>query len=195
MSLLLRKSKKLVVKGTKWFAFLFYYSLAKRLPISGYPGGGVARQLRFAAAKRLFRSCGADVNVEKGADFGFGDGISIGSRSGIGVDAWIRAEIEIGCDVMMGPRVIIYGRDHIFIDINKPMNQQGMGDYKKIYIEDNVWIGAGVIILSGVRVGTGAIIGAGTVVTKDVPKNAIFVGNPGRLVRTRCVNIDKQTIK
>lgn len=52
-----------------------------------------------------------------------------------------------------------------------------------IAIEDNVWIGANVIILKGVHIGTNSIIAAGSVVTKDVPKNAIVAGNPARVVR------------
>lgn len=46
-----------------------------------------------------------------------------------------------------------------------------------IIIEDDVWIGYGSIILSGVKVGKGAVIGANSIVTKDVPPYAIFVGN------------------
>lgn len=52
-----------------------------------------------------------------------------------------------------------------------------------IVLEDDVWIGYGCIILSGVRIGRGAVIGAGSVVTKDVPPYAIFVGN--RVVKYR----------
>lgn len=54
-----------------------------------------------------------------------------------------------------------------------------------IIIEDDVWLGYGVIVLSGVRIGRGAIIGAGSVVTKDVPAGAIAVGMPARVMRMR----------
>ncbi len=47
----------------------------------------------------------------------------------------------------------------------------------------NVWIGAGALILPGVTVGDDAIIGAGSVVTRDVPAGATFVGNPARQAR------------
>ena len=54
-----------------------------------------------------------------------------------------------------------------------------------IVIEDDVWIGYGVIILSGVRVGKGAIIAAGSVVTKDIPAFGIAGGNPAKLIKYR----------
>lgn len=54
-----------------------------------------------------------------------------------------------------------------------------------IYIEDDVWIGQDVILLSGIRIGKGAIIGAGSVVAKDIPPFAIAVGNPAKVVKYR----------
>jgi len=52
-----------------------------------------------------------------------------------------------------------------------------------IKIGDDVWIGAGAIILPGVTIGEGAIIGAGAVVTKDVPPFAVVAGNPARILK------------
>ncbi len=52
-------------------------------------------------------------------------------------------------------------------------------------IEDDVWIGANVIILPGVHVKKGAVIGAGSIVTKDVPGYAIVAGNPAKIIRYR----------
>lgn len=54
-----------------------------------------------------------------------------------------------------------------------------------ITIEDEVWIGYGVTILSGVKVGKGAIIAAGSVVNHDVPPYAVFGGVPGKLIKYR----------
>jgi chloramphenicol O-acetyltransferase type B len=56
---------------------------------------------------------------------------------------------------------------------------------KDIVIEDNVWLGARVIILGGVTLGEGAIVQAGSVVTKDVPKCAIVGGHPARVFKYR----------
>ena len=54
-----------------------------------------------------------------------------------------------------------------------------------IVIEDDVWLGFGVIVLDGVRIGKGAVIGAGAVVTKDIPEGAIAAGIPARVIKMR----------
>jgi acetyltransferase-like isoleucine patch superfamily enzyme len=53
-----------------------------------------------------------------------------------------------------------------------------------VVIEDDVWIGIGAIILKGVRIGRGARIGAGSVVTRNVPPEAMVTGNPARIAST-----------
>jgi acetyltransferase-like isoleucine patch superfamily enzyme len=54
-----------------------------------------------------------------------------------------------------------------------------------INIGNDVWIGAGVIVLDGVSIGDGAIIGAGSVVTKNIPPYCIAVGNPAKVIKYR----------
>ena len=50
-------------------------------------------------------------------------------------------------------------------------------------IGDNVWLGAGVMVMPGVSIGAGTTIGAGSVVTRDIPANSVAVGNPCRVIR------------
>ncbi|MEG1551379.1 MAG: DapH/DapD/GlmU-related protein, partial [Oscillospiraceae bacterium] len=52
-----------------------------------------------------------------------------------------------------------------------------------VHIGNNVWIGAGAIILPGVNIGDNSVIGAGSVVTKDIPENVVAVGNPCKVLR------------
>jgi virginiamycin A acetyltransferase len=69
-----------------------------------------------------------------------------------------------------------------FTRVNNNLDSQTKG---AIVIEDEVWIGSEVIILSGVNIGRGAIVGAGAVITKDIPPYAIVVGNPARIIKYR----------
>jgi acetyltransferase-like isoleucine patch superfamily enzyme len=54
---------------------------------------------------------------------------------------------------------------------------------QEVIIEDDAWLGCGVVVLKGVTIGRCAIVGAGSVVTKDVPDYAVAMGNPARVVR------------
>ncbi len=90
----------------------------------------------------------------------------------------------IGDNVRIGPHVVIYASNHIFNNPHIPIVEQGMS-CKGITIEDNIWIGAGAIILDGVRIGEGSVIGAGAVVTKDIPPRSIVAGVPARIIKKR----------
>ena len=91
--------------------------------------------------------------------------------------------LEIGRNCMIGPHCYLTDGNH-GTTLGMPIINQPM-QHRAVIIEDNVWLGAGVIILSGVRVGQGAVIGAGAVVTKDVLPNNIVVGVPGRSIGLR----------
>jgi acetyltransferase-like isoleucine patch superfamily enzyme len=58
-------------------------------------------------------------------------------------------------------------------------------------VEDDAWLGYGVIVLDGVRIGKGAVVGAGAVVTHDIPEGAIAVGVPARVVKMRSDLVEK----
>lgn len=128
---------------------------------------------------------GDKINVESGAWFGSGRGITLGDRSDLGVDCLVMGSVQIGADVMMGPRCIFISYNHHFEAISRPMNTQGIVEDRPVIIEDDVWFGAGCIVLAGVRIGRGSIVAAGSVVTKDVPPYSIVGGNPARLIRSR----------
>jgi maltose O-acetyltransferase len=133
----------------------------------------------------LFKNCGKDINIEKGAYFSDGSQITIGDHSGIGVNCYLYGEIRIGNDVMMGPEVIVLTINHQFDRLDVPMRLQSYYPPKPVTIGDDVWIGTRVIILPGVTIGKGVIIGAGAVVTRDVPDYAIVGGNPANVIRYR----------
>lgn len=145
----------------------------------------MAYKVRYACCKHIFREMGKNVLIKRNAYFGNGSRIRIGDNSQIGINCIMDNDIIIGNDVTMGPDVIIYTSSHEYKELAIPINQQGEKDHRQVKIGDNVWIGARCIILPGVTIGDNCIIGANTVVTKDVPKNAVFCGTEGRIVKYR----------
>jgi maltose O-acetyltransferase len=133
----------------------------------------------------MFDACGADINVEAGADFGKGKGITLGNRSGIGIRARLGSPVSIGDDVMMAPDVLIFTRNHRFSRLDVPMIQQGGSEPKAVLIGNDVWIGERVMIMPGVAIGDGALIGAGAVVRESIPPLAIVIGNPAIIIDYR----------
>ena len=93
-------------------------------------------------------------------------------------------KLKIGKDSMLGPNVIFFTGDHDFRDPTVPIRFQG-GIPKPIIVEEDVWLGANVIVLGGVTIGKGSVIAAGSVVTKDIPPYSIAVGTPAKVVGQR----------
>jgi|TARA_B000000475_G_scaffold269763_1_gene264259 acetyltransferase-like isoleucine patch superfamily enzyme len=97
-----------------------------------------------------------------------------------GVRIMAAESIVIGDACMIAHGVYISDADwHGIYDRAEPV-----GNTKPVVLEDNVWIGDSAIICKGVTIGENSIIGAGAVVTKNVPPNSIFAGNPAKLVKT-----------
>lgn len=94
------------------------------------------------------------------------------------------AAIKIGSYVEIAPNCAFYPYDHGFED-DRPIRKQPLKTKGDIIIDDEAWLGVGVIVLDGIRIGRGAVIGAGSVVTHDVPDYAVAAGAPARIVRMR----------
>lgn len=115
----------------------------------------------------------------------FGDHVVVGTNSNFMSTG---AKITIGNSVLFGPHVfIITGNYQVnqigkyIIDVEKKTERCDAD----VVIEDDVWIGAGTIILKGVRIGRGSVIGAGSIVTEDTQPYSINAGNPCRKIRMR----------
>jgi len=144
------------------------------------------------AAERLRVSQG---RVAKGTILSFGDTvtgfgeISIGSQTWIGQYNNIRtsdsAPITIGRQCLISQFCTLIGANHNLARGEAIMSQPQSSDRLGIHIGDDVWLGAGVVVLPGVTIGTGAVIGAGSIVTRDVPEYEIWLGNPARKLRDR----------
>ena len=93
-------------------------------------------------------------------------------------------KIILGDNVIIGPGSILRAVNHRFESTDVPIRDQGHAG-GVIHVEEDVWLGANVMVLPGVRIGRGSIIGAGAIVTKDIPPYSIAVGNPAKVVRKR----------
>lgn len=90
------------------------------------------------------------------------------------------AEVRIGDEVMLAPKVGIYTATH---PLNPALRCSGQEFAKPVTIGNRVWIGGGATICPGVTIGDGAVIAAGAVVTKDVPPMTLYGGNPARKIK------------
>ena len=148
------------------------------------------RRLWVFYFRHQFKSCGVDVTFFPGDIFSWST-ISLGSHIFIGPGAIFSASesgICIGNKVMFGPRVTIMGGDHNAAELGEYMFDvkiKRSGNDLPVFVEDDVWIGAGAIILKGVTIGRGSIVAAGSVVTKSVPPYSIAAGNPARVLKQR----------
>lgn len=168
----------------KKLALIFYYGFAQYLPRSNQVGGIFARSLRANLVRNIFISAGVNINIESKVYFGKGE-ITIGDNSGIGINCQLYGKIRIGNNVLMGPDIIIYTRDHAHNRIDIPIILQGSEPQKEVIIGDDVWIGARSIILPGVKIGKGSIIAAGAVVTKNIDSYSVVGGVPAKLIHKR----------
>lgn len=170
------------------FWLLLYYGVARYMPDSfSRPFGKVSNALRVACCRRLFKACGAEVNIGRMAYFGKGAGVEIGDRSNIGAYCHVPSDIRIGRDVMMGPCNYFFEPvTHVFDRTDIPMIEQGVRRVKgRMEIDDDVWVGRGCHILPCRKIGAHSIVGACSVVTRDVGDYEIVGGNPARLIRNR----------
>lgn len=132
--------------------------------------------------RTLLGSIGNNVHFEPGFRCEFGFNISIGNNFYANYDCIMLDgnKIEIGDNVLFGPRAGIYTSNHA-ID---PSERQNGGCFSKpVKIGNNVWMGGDVKVLQGVSIGDNTVIGAGSVVTRDIPANVVAAGNPCKVLR------------
>jgi acetyltransferase-like isoleucine patch superfamily enzyme len=112
--------------------------------------------------------------------------VEIGDKTVMGQECTISAyqHVRIGRQCVIADRAMFIDFDHGVVEVERPIRQQGI--YKRdVIVGSNVWIGYGACVLRGVSVGDNAIVGTNSVVTKDVPANAVVAGIPARIIRMR----------
>jgi acetyltransferase-like isoleucine patch superfamily enzyme len=122
---------------------------------------------------------GTKVRVHEGV-------LEIGAKSVLGQECTLSCyqHITIGRECIIADRTMMIDFDHGMVETERPIREQGI--YKRnVRVGHNVWIGYGACLLRGVTVGDNAVIGTSSVVTKDIPDNAVAAGSPAEVIRLR----------
>ncbi|MFZ0041426.1 MAG: acyltransferase [Solirubrobacteraceae bacterium] len=139
----------------------------------------IGRNARIKLGRWSWIGHGCKVRVHEGE-------LSIGAKTVFGQECTISAfqHVAIGRECIIADRVMIIDFDHGMVEVERPIREQGI--YKRdVDVGHNVWIGYGACILRGVSVGENSVIGTSSVVTCDVPANAVMGGIPARVIRMR----------
>ena len=147
------------------------------------------------------RTCSSRSPREREIRFGrftwIGDGTKIRSHEGVveigaktvfGQECTISSykHVRIGEQCVIADRAMFIDFDHGVVEVERPIRQQGIY-MRECVIGSNVWVGYGACFLRGVRVGDNAIVGTNSVVTRDIPANAVVGGVPAKVIRMqRC---------
>lgn len=128
--------------------------------------------------KRIFDYLRGEQNLDKLIKKGLTIGKDFKRMGGVVIDSSHCWHIKIGDNVTMAPRVHILAHD---ASTKMLLNYTRVSNVK---IGNNVFIGAGTIVLPGVTIGNNVVIGAGSVVSKDIPNNSVAVGSPAKVIKS-----------
>ncbi|WP_205699224.1 acyltransferase [Conexibacter sp. SYSU D00693] len=157
----------------------------KRLQTDGlaFVGPGVSFEIGKGAVVRLGRwswiGHGCKIRAHEGV-------VEIGAKTVMGQECTISSfqKVSIGRECILADRVMLIDFDHGVVEVERPIREQGI--YKRdVRVGNNVWVGYGACFLRGVTVGDNCVVGTNTVVTKDVPQDAVIAGAPARVLRMR----------
>jgi acetyltransferase-like isoleucine patch superfamily enzyme len=145
--------------------------------------------------KRLELEIGKRGTIRFGRFAWIGDGtkirchegaVEVGAKTVMGQECTISAyeSVRIGEQCVVADRAMFIDFDHGVVEVERPIRLQGIYT-RPVEIGSNCWIGYGASFLRGVRVGDNSVVGTYTVVTRDVPANAVIGGVPARILRMR----------
>jgi len=151
-----------------------------------FTNGEFGEELRYNAYSKLVKSIGKNVKIASGVYIYYPEKLTIGNNVTIKELTFISAygEIKIGNNVSIAHRCSIISSSHNYTVKNIPMRNASLIKLKVI-INDNVWVGANVVILLGVSIGTGVVIGASSLVNKNVDNDLIVGGVPIKIIKKR----------
>jgi UDP-2-acetamido-3-amino-2,3-dideoxy-glucuronate N-acetyltransferase len=129
----------------------------------------------------IYKTAKIGNNVNIGTFTEIGPNVEIGDDTRIGGQCFIPEGVKIGKNVFIGPKVCFTNDKYPPCPLNTKENHKE--NWLTTIIENNVSIGAGCVILPGVVIKSGAMIGAGSVVTKNIPSNEVWCGNPAKKMK------------
>ena len=137
------------------------------------------RNYRASLLRELLGRLGPGASIEPPFYCDYGSNIAVGERfyANTGCVVLDCEAVEIGARVKLGPLVQLLAVSH---PLDAAQRALGLEYGEPISIGDDVWIGGGAILLGGLTIGDRAVVGAGSVVTRDVPADAVVAGNPAR---------------
>ena len=118
-----------------------------------------------------------------------GDNVSIGSGSEIGFNTLIEDNVRIHSGAFIPELTILrkncwIGPNVVITNSKYPASKDSKERLQPVEVADNAKIGANTTILPGIKIGKNSLIGAGSVITKDVPANSVYAGNPAKFIRS-----------
>lgn len=143
----------------------------------------VQKEERLEIIKELFGEIGEDCTIYQGFHCDNGKNIKIGKHAFINYNVSImdRGKVTIGDNVLIAPNVVITTSNH---PLELELRRKPIGYASPVTIGNDVWIGAGAIILAGVTIGNNVVVAAGAVVSKDVCDNTLVAGVPAHKIRS-----------
>jgi maltose O-acetyltransferase len=137
---------------------------------------------RLAVLRELLGRVGDGVSVRPGFRCDYGTQISLGAGTFVNFDCVMLdvAPVEVGPGCQLAARVQLVTATH---PVDPVARREGWEHGRPITLGENVWLGAGVIVLPGVTIGADTVVGAGAVVTRDLPRGVVADGVPARVRR------------
>jgi acetyltransferase-like isoleucine patch superfamily enzyme len=150
--------------------------------LPGFPG----MALRSLAYRLLFKRLAGFAWIQPRVTFVQMDRLSVGRTFGVNSGTYLNAVggITIGDHVLIGSNVTISSGRHPIEGALPPVFARP-AEPMPIVLEDDVWIGAGAVIMPGVTLRQGTVVGANAVVTRSTEPYAVVVGAPARKIRSR----------
>ncbi|TNJ26651.1 Maltose O-acetyltransferase [Giardia muris] len=154
-----------------------------RLILNEY--NGIAPNEKEARQRLLTQLFGYETDARINSPFycDYGTQIRLGRHCYMNVGCTLldSGSITIGDHCLFGPHTQLYTSSHPF---DPEMRRADLETAAPIVIGDDVWLGGGVIVCPGVTIGARSVVGAGSVVTRDIPPDSLYAGNPARFIRS-----------